>query len=285
MRQRLVFAAALLHDPPVLVIDEPMVGLDPRSVRVVKDLLRERAAAGTTVFMSTHTLAVAEEIADRIGIMDRGRLHFLGTVGELQRELASHQTSLEPLFLELTKRQRHGGKGDGRATTNGARKGVCRMAAEKNIVSTAAISLPSFHAIPLPSPPAISCPPTAEARAFWRMRRRIVATLLRQTFAHGALPAGADRGVDSLLWGGMFWLFADGFQFLQHGDRSPRNLRARRSADVRHVLRRADADAGVFLGRHPLRLAVSLAGDGLPVDRFPRGPSGCSCTSFRRRSC
>jgi ABC-2 type transport system ATP-binding protein len=102
MRQRLVFASALLHDPPVLVIDEPMVGLDPRSVRAVKDRLRDQAAAGTTVFMSTHTLAIAEEISNRIGIMNQGRLHFLGTVGELQSELASHHASLEPLFLELT---------------------------------------------------------------------------------------------------------------------------------------------------------------------------------------
>jgi ABC-2 type transport system ATP-binding protein len=107
MKQRLVFASALLHDPPILVIDEPMVGLDPRSVRAVKDRLRERAQAGTTVFMSTHTLAVAEEIADRIGIMNQGRLHFLGTVAELQDELASHHASLEPLFLELT----NGGNG------------------------------------------------------------------------------------------------------------------------------------------------------------------------------
>jgi ABC-2 type transport system ATP-binding protein len=102
MKQRLVFASALMHDPPVLVIDEPMVGLDPRSVRVVKDRLRMQAAAGTTIFMSTHTLAVAEEIAHRIGIMAHGRLHFLGTVSELQRELASPHTSLEPLFLEVT---------------------------------------------------------------------------------------------------------------------------------------------------------------------------------------
>ncbi len=102
MRQRLVFASAMLHDPPVLVIDEPMVGLDPRSVRMVKDRLRQRADAGSTVFMSTHTLAIAEELATRIGIMDRGKLHFLGTVGQLQSELASSHTSLEPLFLELT---------------------------------------------------------------------------------------------------------------------------------------------------------------------------------------
>ena len=101
MKQRVVFATAMLHDPPVLVIDEPMIGLDPKSVREVKDRLRQRASAGTTVFMSTHTLAVAEEIADRIGIMDHGQLHFLGTLGELQDALASRHASLEPLFLEL----------------------------------------------------------------------------------------------------------------------------------------------------------------------------------------
>jgi len=102
MRQRLVFASALLHDPAVLVLDEPMVGLDPRSARMVKDLLRLWAAGGTAVFMSTHTLAVAEEIADRIGILADGRLHFLGTVAELRAELSSRQASLESLFLELT---------------------------------------------------------------------------------------------------------------------------------------------------------------------------------------
>jgi len=77
------------------------VGLDPKSVRIVKDLLRRRTAGGTAVFMSTHTLAVAEEIADRIGIVDQGRLKFLGSVSELREELASHQASLERLFLDL----------------------------------------------------------------------------------------------------------------------------------------------------------------------------------------
>jgi len=101
MKQRLVFAAAMLHDPPALVLDEPMVGLDPQSIRLVKDLLRERVLAGSAVFMSTHTLAIAEEIADRIGIVDAGRLRFLGTVSQLREELASEQTGLEPLFLEL----------------------------------------------------------------------------------------------------------------------------------------------------------------------------------------
>jgi len=102
MKQRLVFASALLHDPPVLVVDEPMVGLDPKSARLVKDLLRARASAGKTVFMSTHTLAVAEEIADRIGVIDRGRLIFLGTQDKLARELSAGKRSLEQLFLQLT---------------------------------------------------------------------------------------------------------------------------------------------------------------------------------------
>ena len=102
MKQRLVFAASLLHDPNVLVLDEPMVGLDPRSVRIVKDLLERRTHEGMTVFMSTHTLAMAEEMADRIGIMVRGRLRFLGTVSELRAQMAIESTSLEQLYLQLT---------------------------------------------------------------------------------------------------------------------------------------------------------------------------------------
>lgn len=102
MKQRLVFAASLLHDPGVLVLDEPMVGLDPRSVRIVKDLLAARTREGMTVFMSTHTLAMAEEMADRVGIMVRGRLRFLGTVTELREQVALEATSLEQLYLELT---------------------------------------------------------------------------------------------------------------------------------------------------------------------------------------
>ncbi len=102
MKQRVIFASALLHDPSVLILDEPMVGLDPRSIRLVKDLSRQLASAGRTVFMSTHTLAVAEEIADRIGILDHGKLRFLGTVAELRQEMSSNSASLESLFLELT---------------------------------------------------------------------------------------------------------------------------------------------------------------------------------------
>jgi ABC-2 type transport system ATP-binding protein len=102
MKQRLAFAAALLHDPAVLVVDEPMIGLDPRSVRLVKDLLRAKAAQGMIVFLSTHSLGIAEEIADRIGVLDRGRMKFLGTLGELRQELAHAHSSLEELYLQLT---------------------------------------------------------------------------------------------------------------------------------------------------------------------------------------
>jgi ABC-2 type transport system ATP-binding protein len=107
MKQRLVFAASLLHDPDVLVLDEPMVGLDPRSVRIVKDLLAARTREGMTVFMSTHTLAMAEEMADRVGIMVRGRLRFLGTIAELRDQVALESTTLEQLYLEVTTARGH----------------------------------------------------------------------------------------------------------------------------------------------------------------------------------
>ncbi|MEO1998456.1 MAG: ABC transporter ATP-binding protein [Planctomycetaceae bacterium] len=102
MRQRVVFAAALLHCPRVLVVDEPMVGLDPKSVRVVKDLLRRTANEGCTIFMATHTLSVAEELADRIGILNQGRLTHCGTLNELRADLQSEGTALEDLFLQAT---------------------------------------------------------------------------------------------------------------------------------------------------------------------------------------
>jgi ABC-2 type transport system ATP-binding protein len=102
MKQRLVFAAALIHRPKVLILDEPMVGLDPQNARVVKNRLRELSQSGTTIFMSTHTLSLAEEIADRIGIIFGGTLRFLGTVSELRSQMARHTDSLEQLFLAVT---------------------------------------------------------------------------------------------------------------------------------------------------------------------------------------
>ncbi|HPK02216.1 MAG TPA: ABC transporter ATP-binding protein [Candidatus Sumerlaeota bacterium] len=104
MRQKLVFAAALMHEPQVLIVDEPMVGLDPQSARTVKQVLREQADAGRTIFLSTHTLSVAEELADRIGVINKGQLVFLGTIRELRARLA-RDGSLEDLFLLLTEEE------------------------------------------------------------------------------------------------------------------------------------------------------------------------------------
>lgn len=99
-RQRLVIASALLHDPKVFIIDEPMVGLDPMHARIVKQELRARAKAGMTIFLSTHQLSVAEEVADRVGIIHHGKLIALGTVQELRSQ--SHETgALEKVFLSL----------------------------------------------------------------------------------------------------------------------------------------------------------------------------------------
>src|SRR5262249_59330471 len=84
-RQRVAIVSALLHDPEVFVIDEPMVGLDPQHARVVKDVLKERSKAGMTVLVSTHQLSVAEEVAGRIGIIHQGRLAAAGTPDELRR--------------------------------------------------------------------------------------------------------------------------------------------------------------------------------------------------------
>ncbi len=101
MRQRTVFAAALLHEPAVLIVDEPTVGLDPRSVRLLKDLLRAEAKRGTTVFLSTHSLDIAEELAGRIGVVAQGQLIGCGTLETLRKQ-ASLDGSLEEVFLKLT---------------------------------------------------------------------------------------------------------------------------------------------------------------------------------------
>jgi ABC-2 type transport system ATP-binding protein len=100
-RQRVAIVSALLHDPEVFVIDEPMVGLDPQHARVVKDVFKERSRAGMTVLMSTHELSVAEEMADRIGIIHGGQLIAVGTRGEL-RQLSGKSGPLEEVFLALT---------------------------------------------------------------------------------------------------------------------------------------------------------------------------------------
>ncbi|NQU09388.1 ABC transporter ATP-binding protein, partial [bacterium] len=103
-RQRLVIASALLHQPQVIIIDEPMVGLDPRSARAVKNVLKQRSRAGVTVFLSTHTLQVAEELADKIGILNHGRLIAVGTMDELRRS-SGVNGALEDAFLNLTREE------------------------------------------------------------------------------------------------------------------------------------------------------------------------------------
>jgi ABC-2 type transport system ATP-binding protein len=103
-KQRIAIVSALLHDPEVFIIDEPMVGLDPHHARVVKDILKERSQRGMTVFFSTHQLSVAEEIADRIGIIHHGRFVAVGTREELRRQSGS-DGALEHSFLMLTEQE------------------------------------------------------------------------------------------------------------------------------------------------------------------------------------
>jgi ABC-2 type transport system ATP-binding protein len=105
MKQRLIMAAALLHRPPLIVVDEPMVGLDPRGIKMVRDLFRDMAREGTTIFMSTHTLKLAEVICDRIGVISGGNLIAVGTVAELQEAARLGEADLEQAFLELTRSQ------------------------------------------------------------------------------------------------------------------------------------------------------------------------------------
>lgn len=102
MKQRLVIASALLHDPRLIIVDEPMVGLDPAGIRMVKDLFRELAGQGTTIFMSTHTLEIAQDLCDRIGIIHLGRLVALGTTGDLRGTASLEEGDLEEVFLRLT---------------------------------------------------------------------------------------------------------------------------------------------------------------------------------------
>ena len=101
MRQKIVLIGALLHQPKVWILDEPLTGLDPKSSFLLKEMMREHAAKGNVVFFSTHVLEVAEKVCDQVGIIDRGNLLFTGTIEEMKQHFAK-EGSLESIFLELT---------------------------------------------------------------------------------------------------------------------------------------------------------------------------------------
>ena len=103
MKQRLIIAAALLHDPKVMIIDEPMVGLDPEAVSMVKNILKGLAARNVTIFLSTHTLSLAEDLCDRIGVIHKGTLLTQGTVAELNLAAKTGEARLEEVFLTLVR--------------------------------------------------------------------------------------------------------------------------------------------------------------------------------------
>jgi ABC-2 type transport system ATP-binding protein len=102
MKQRLIMAAALLHEPEAIIVDEPMVGLDPVAVKMVKVLFKELAGNGMTIFMSTHTLKVAEDVCDRIGVINKGVLTASGTPLELREKTELVDADLEDVFIKLT---------------------------------------------------------------------------------------------------------------------------------------------------------------------------------------
>ena len=101
MRQKIVLMGALIHEPSVWILDEPMTGLDPRSSFILKEMMREQVNEGKTVFFSTHVLDVAEKICDRVAIIDKGSILFTGTLAEIKEHFKKNE-SLENMFLELT---------------------------------------------------------------------------------------------------------------------------------------------------------------------------------------
>ncbi len=121
MKQRVVLAATLLHKPKVIVVDEPMVGLDPHSVRLVREIFLEQVRQGVTIFMSTHVISIAEECAQRIGIITHGRLVALGSVKELQAQ-AQLEGRLEDVFFKITEGGGNGGAPQPGAPSHGGKQ-------------------------------------------------------------------------------------------------------------------------------------------------------------------
>jgi ABC-2 type transport system ATP-binding protein len=102
MRQKLIMASAFMLNSPLVIVDEPMVGLDPKSARIVKELFKSHARQGNSIFLSTHSLEIAEELCDRIAIILHGKIRSLGTLESLRKEAKLEGSDLEDVFLELT---------------------------------------------------------------------------------------------------------------------------------------------------------------------------------------
>ncbi len=269
MKQRVVFASALVHDPRVLVVDEPLVGLDPRSARIVKDLFVQQARSGCAVLMSTHLLAIAEELADRIGIVDHGRMLASGTLDQLRTQV-QHHGPLEELFLKLT--------GDRSARPSPA----CR-------IPPPSPSLPGRHHEPrhpqircrplsAPLPP---CRPTAPPAALRQLRWCLTRNTVRSILAGSRLRLSMILICSAIFWLGLFGLFLGRLRV--HGDERravQRDLRI----PVQHVLPVDPGDALLLDGDHHLHGAVPLARGDVPADDAGDRPTGSSPTSSPRRS-
>ncbi|MCP3889831.1 MAG: ABC transporter ATP-binding protein [Desulfobulbaceae bacterium] len=102
MRQKLIMTSIFMLDQPLIVVDEPMVGLDPKSAKIVKELFKSKAQSGTSIFLSTHSMEIAEELCDRISIIVRGAIRATGTVSDLRNKAINNHSNLEDIFLELT---------------------------------------------------------------------------------------------------------------------------------------------------------------------------------------
>ena len=102
MRQKLIMTSAFMLETPMIIVDEPMVGLDPKSARIVKELFKRHSLKGGSIFLSTHSLEIAEELCDKIAIILNGSLKIIGDMESLRKEASLHDSDLEEVFLQLT---------------------------------------------------------------------------------------------------------------------------------------------------------------------------------------
>ncbi len=237
MRQRTVFASALVHQPRVLIVDEPTVGLDPRSVRHLKDLLRQQADQGTTVFLSSHSLDVVQELADRIAIIDHGQLIACGTL-EALRTQSSVDGSLEEVFLTMVQEATEGPGAVSRALETAADKRLplppTRAPPDPNSTrqSRALREATGERARSKPRsgggmwgggssphrPPALEQPcsqPSAQARLFQRLRWRLLCNSWRVMAGQSLVRPITILVCSLIIWAFVFVISLFGFRFLQ----------------------------------------------------------------------